>query len=314
MTGFALNGLSLDIREHILDMLDFPDLMLLRAAGHQGDFVFTCHVNNRYNALLGPFVLDAVSFRAMLDDTESLVSGSVALAFFMRHDEWCPLDLDIFVPYDVYPCVLTYLITVEQYSIVGSSQTTYDFTEAIARSTRLCNNNNAFIDVLQCTTTCAIAAIPSLWSSHLMNFLAADSFACAYPTLTFQRRGVLHPERLIDYRYVTPDIVRAMGVYNARGFDFRLNDISWRRQHDIDADCERSPTCPSSIRFFGDPYGILGSFAPVGSTACAAVGMGLPRAVTVVWGRGGDPCGERCAEDSMLEPTRLITSLDTMLS
>ncbi|KAH9925077.1 hypothetical protein B0H21DRAFT_700968 [Amylocystis lapponica] len=304
--------LSTDICDTILDLVDFRDTVQLRATGREGDQLFTCHMNNRYNALLGRFVTKTAALRAVLELTDSLVSGSVALAFFLRDKGWCPHDLDIFVPYGHYLRVVNYLIAVEGYSIATTSLTDYNFAEAVTHRTRL-HRPGAVIDVLRCTSAFAVAAVPSFWSSHLMNFLSADSFGCAYPTLTFMRRGVLHPERLIEYRHVTPDIVRAMITYRLRAFDFRLNEVAWEREHNMNADCVRSASCPSSIRFFGDRDSIVGSFAPLGSAARERVRSGLPGEVTVVWGRGGDPCGESCAADGFLEPTRLLVGLETML-
>ncbi len=56
------------------------------------------HLRNRYENCLRPFVSDIARFDSLLLRHGAIVSGSVALHFFLPRTLWSPNDLDIYVP------------------------------------------------------------------------------------------------------------------------------------------------------------------------------------------------------------------------
>ncbi|EIW62571.1 uncharacterized protein TRAVEDRAFT_108110, partial [Trametes versicolor FP-101664 SS1] len=158
--------------------------------------------------------------------TRSVISGSTALHVLDidRASAWTPNDLDIYAPITAAAVVVNYLVTVEGYDVVDSpapAKYPYPSSRSGFNAVAHLRRGDIEIDVIRSNTISALHPIPFFWSSHLMNYLTADSYCMAYPDDTLAGRGLLNPIQLIEHQYPLPRTMRTMKKYRARGYIFR---------------------------------------------------------------------------------------------
>ncbi|KAI9057845.1 hypothetical protein FKP32DRAFT_1536890, partial [Trametes sanguinea] len=159
----------------------------------------------------------------VLRATGCVLSGSAALKVLdhQRPGSWAPSDLDIYAPRGKAMRFASYLITHEGYTL-DRTVASYGYGDSTGFSCVLHLHQGASsIDIIQSLTLSALHPLPYFWSSHVMNYLSADSFCIAYPTTTLQGRGLLNPVALLDGRYPHGRTLRVLAKYSSRGYDFR---------------------------------------------------------------------------------------------
>ena len=77
---------------------DIVTLLSWRATARAFFVAASLVMRQRYEASLQPYVKDVARFDELLRSTGAVVSGSVALRFFLEDEPWVPGDLDIYVP------------------------------------------------------------------------------------------------------------------------------------------------------------------------------------------------------------------------
>ncbi|KAH7918703.1 hypothetical protein BV22DRAFT_1024126, partial [Leucogyrophana mollusca] len=119
------------------------------------------------------------------------ISGSVALYFFDPAGGWAPSDMDLYVPRRRSKRVLRYL-TAAGYAPLDRTHEVrpqYGTECGVANVVTLCNGT-CTIDVIIAVMNAAIAPIFRFHSTTVMNYISADGFFCAYPTLTSKKRAL----------------------------------------------------------------------------------------------------------------------------
>ena len=93
----------MDVIVLIIHQCDMLDLLRWRRTSRAYFAVVSTVLKNRFNAAVFPFVRDTARFNALLTKHEAIISGSVALQFFLEDEKWVPGDLDVYVPDTTFP-------------------------------------------------------------------------------------------------------------------------------------------------------------------------------------------------------------------
>ena len=91
-------------------------------------------LRNRFHQLVKPFVCDTAAFSRALRTHGAVISGSLALHYFLDCDGWYPNNMDIYVSYDEYPA---FLCTVETDPSIRFVDSTRTFTSSLSASDAL---------------------------------------------------------------------------------------------------------------------------------------------------------------------------------
>lgn len=299
-----MTRLNFDVLYYIASILDLATLQLWRATCKAADRAGAAFLRNRYHRLLRAHFVDANGFRSVLRATGSVISGSAALHVLdsARAEHWQPRDIDLYVPLDHAERVATYITEVEEYVHLETHESWATYTHDSAGFVEVSkyeNGDGMRVDLIKSATHSSLYPIPFFWSTHVMNYLTADSFCMAYPSLTLQGRGLMNPVALVDSRYPHKRTLAVMTKYHRRGYDFRLHSYAW--DADPSATCARGGDegCPRTIRYFGDPYCLTGTISTIEEAARFNESRAQPDSELLVrWWRGGHACGGDCAHTS----------------
>ncbi|KAI0698756.1 hypothetical protein C8Q76DRAFT_589110, partial [Earliella scabrosa] len=125
----------------------------------------------------------------------AVISGSVALQFFLDDATWAPRDMDIYVPDHKWN---EFIRALKRLGFRSALQDTFDFTPSghvaingIKELRRFSSPTGRAVDVIRSYFRNPLPPLYYFWSTLLVNFIGPGGCVCAYPALTLQRRGVL---------------------------------------------------------------------------------------------------------------------------
>ncbi|RDX52801.1 hypothetical protein OH76DRAFT_1323056, partial [Lentinus brumalis] len=137
----------------------------------------------------------------------AIISGSTALRYFLDDDDWSPNDLDIYVANDNWDPLLASLTEADSLGLSLNPPVLLDprahptpkpvdpRTHASAKDWRsvktLYTATGRKIDVIRSPANNSMTPLRFFWSTLVMNFLTPDACVCGYPSITFQRFGIL---------------------------------------------------------------------------------------------------------------------------
>lgn len=284
-----------DVVFHLLRVSSIVTLVGFRAIDRLAARYVGDELSRRYRNLLHPFVSDDLRFRSMLDHHCAVIAGSGALAVCL-HGSLTPNDLDVYVPRDALASVVAYLVNSESYVVSrfldpASTGTYQGGIDRVICLRRGCVS----IDIVLSHTDCATLPIPHFWSTASMVYVSGNSFCVPYPALLRDRRALLNPARIAVAGAVA-DLSPLIRKYRSLGFDFYLNEADWRRTSEPGWVCPRgrSPTCPITVRWFGDRFCLEGLVEPRERPYVQGIRENGDTTLTTVWWRGGVACGETC--------------------
>lgn len=296
--------MNFDILYYIASILDLATLQRWRATCKAADRAAAAFLGSRYRRLLRTHFKDVEGFRSVLRATGSVISGSAAL-YVLDHtcsSHWRPRDIDLYVPLDHVERVIAYITEIEDYIHLVTHESWSSYTHdssGFIEVSRYENSNGKRIDLIKSATHSALYPIPFFWSTHVMNYVTADSFCIAYPSLTLQGRGLLNPVSLLDNQYPHKRTLAVMSKYYHRGYDFRLRSYAWDADPSATCGLADDAGCPRTIRYFGDPYCLTGTFGTLEEAARSIPSRAQPDSELLVrWWRGGHACGGDCAHSS----------------
>ncbi|KAI0349060.1 hypothetical protein OH77DRAFT_232328 [Trametes cingulata] len=294
-TTCGLYRLNFDIIYYIASILDASTMQIWRKTCPCAEHAVLAVLNARYDGLLSKYVSKPAEFRAVLHMPKAVVSGSAALHILDvdGRGAWEPKDIDVYTPIGMSMRFVKYLEG-EGFRVAQcqSSSESYQDDYAGFKTVVHAVKGTLTVDVIQSTTLSALHPLPYFWSTHVMNFLTADSFCIAYPAFTLQGLGLTNPIALDDRRYPRQRTLDVMAKYKARSYDFRLHPHAW--EADVHAKCRQAEGCPLSIRWFGDRFCLMGSLIAVDMTLDGTASLLPDNTRTVRWWRGGDACGGQC--------------------
>ncbi|KAI0711636.1 hypothetical protein C8Q76DRAFT_797907 [Earliella scabrosa] len=265
-------------------------------------------------------------FLRILTECRALIGGVFALGFLLRDPEIDPGFMDIYVndlwfqvlvEYLVYSPILSPTLTFKGVTISGASLRE---RRDIRRTASFSNPHGLSINVHESSTVSACSPISRAYTSALMNYITDHSFACAYPRLTFARKGLVSD---LNLDIVTDEEFCALASLLRSGWVFASDLSQWPNLRLGNPSptlpgtypCARSVfACPDQGRYFGDLGSLVAFIDPMADDYRAAFRRGLPPYGHMVAWRmwGSSMCMDGCAvNDTVLPPG--IVSIPMML-
>ncbi|OBZ77071.1 hypothetical protein A0H81_03174 [Grifola frondosa] len=288
-----LTALNDDILFQIMNNLTLADLVALRSLCSHSDDIVATFLTSRLRTLLARFFDNVDAARTLMRNTNSVISGSSALAYVLPSNiNWQPHDLDLYVPNGEFTHVVNSLVLSEHYTNVSPAHIIDHYTGPVERVVRL-QKDNRNVDVIQSASDTALHPIAFFWLTAVTNYVSADHAYVGYPELTFAQRALLHPHYINNFHTIAPRANSLIEKYQQRDFDIRMREISWSHYSPRPGQIirERKGSCASIIRFFGDDFGLT---TPIHTSDTVIPDITARQRLTVLWRRGGIPCGLGC--------------------
>ncbi|RDX44744.1 hypothetical protein OH76DRAFT_1421220 [Lentinus brumalis] len=298
------NRLPKKLQLRICQLLDMRTLLRLRRCSNQYLELVSNELTESLEQRLAPYVPFPDALLINLIDRDAFVGGHVALQFLLRDpadDVEVPGHLDLYVPAEQVDAVVHHLETRQ-----GGSVVEFPPPEGCNMDDWL--EEHSLLEVVAVETTAglvyvhraqgedALAPIARSWSTLHMCYANGVLFGCAFPGLTFDRRGLVGDMSSED------EDVRLCAAYLAKGFDLRMSASSWEEYGAGDGTivcCAPHWCCHAQPRRFDDPGALRCKVRMDIDAACIA-----PTWVT--WRLDIRPCGGDCLRDGELEGWQVI--------
>ncbi|KAJ3482289.1 hypothetical protein NLI96_g7080 [Meripilus lineatus] len=200
------------------------DLAFLLDLAVQGDIRpcdLVAALSVRFSRMLEGYVDDPNRFREVLDETDSVISGSFVLRFIEGATDWAEGDLDVYVDSVSVDEVEQFLegegyVTAEE----AQERRIYDHGGGSIREVKKLSKPGTpcSIDLIVSRNKLSVFPIADFWGTQVMNFLTGSSICIAYPH-TLNHIAFVVPRRSTDWK--VPILV---GKYQQRGYEFREFD------------------------------------------------------------------------------------------
>lgn len=297
ISGQLLSTFSLEILELILEHCSVPSLFSLASASSEHMLLVHSHFKRRSRNMVRPFVQSPESLFSVLKWTRSVISGSSALQYYLPTLTWTARDLDLYTPSENAEFLAAYF-KAEGYSQVfrwrdeGLNQV-YSDMEGIGDVITL-KRGAYMVDIVESLTSSAMSCIFRFHSTAVMNFISAQGFFSAYPTLTASYCSFANPNAYgTGVGGPCMKIQMAYAKYVDRGFrliyPIERQPALWTG-HTI---CQRSWNCPHTVRTTSDDGCLFITFENnVSRTGCAdnsATSRLYKPWEGVIWNIGGGP-------------------------
>ncbi|KAI0750151.1 hypothetical protein C8Q80DRAFT_1078057, partial [Daedaleopsis nitida] len=126
----------------------------------------------------------------------AVISGSVALHFFLPSDSWTPGDLDIYVPDHTFEAFCREIMDDQHVRFVQDTREPRRGLPSTATAIGLVKEVRRFktptqqsVDVVRSSCNSPLRPLHGFWTTLLKNFICPDGAACAYPHPTLRRRA-----------------------------------------------------------------------------------------------------------------------------
>lgn len=152
---------------------------------------------NRYTAVVQPFFPYVASLNAALREHEAVISGSVALKFFLPDEAWTPSDIDIYVSDGRFESLRDRLRSdpllgcTEAQEDPGAPKPSYHSDFAVKDVAKFTTMTGRKVDLVRSRDKSAMSPMLDFWSTLPANFITPDAFACLYHKYTLNRQIVL---------------------------------------------------------------------------------------------------------------------------
>lgn len=179
-----------------LPSLDVMELAGVARRNNELQAAVDAELNARFMDILTRFFENPVGFRGVMDDTDSVISGSSVIPLLTGHCEWRGNDLDVYTTFGQFDTVKQYLIRREGFHEAWSA-TRIAPVQPVVGPAQAEGQNNAMtlgyprpvetgiyrvaclmkgdwkVDVIQSRSGSPLYAIPCFWSTLQMNFVSA---------------------------------------------------------------------------------------------------------------------------------------------
>ncbi|KAI0683478.1 hypothetical protein C8Q76DRAFT_573889, partial [Earliella scabrosa] len=136
----------------------------------------------------------------VLRDAGGIISGSVALRFFLEDEEWDPCDMDIYIPEHKFDAFIKHITDPALLGFTEAPRASDD-GEPLVSGELGCNGIRAVrrfqtrsgrpVDVIRSLARTPVLPLQSFWSTLVTNFLTPDACVCGFPTATMERCGLV---------------------------------------------------------------------------------------------------------------------------
>lgn len=258
--GLLVTAFCAEILDCIFGLLSIPSLMMLQATSSAHYHLVRKHLHRRSRMLAQPFVAIPENLFLILRLSKSAISGSSALRFMLPTNsrEWTCKDLDIYTP-ERKSDIVTNFFLLEGYKISKISKASTVYHPGQFDVTTM-TKGGLSIDVVSVHHKNFFTTISRFHLSCLMNFISADGFFSAYPTLTDAEYSIVSHLSFLDHGSTTPmkSTVKSLKKYQLRGFTLlhapKGIDIHTSNSTAPTHSCGKSVWCPHTPRTTNDPY------------------------------------------------------------
>lgn len=259
------------------------------------------HIHRRSRLLVRPFVAMPDNLYLILRLTRSAISGSSALRFMLpvTSCSWTCKDLDIYTPEGKSAMVVNFF-KLEGYKVSKRSKFKGPYRAGSFDVTTMIKGHLS-VDVVTVKHSSFFSAISRFHLTCLINFLSADGFFSAYPTLTASEHSIVSYLSFAEFGGIGPrdTTIVAYRKYQDRGFKLlylpESADTGLPRT-DGDAPshtCGKSAWCPHTPRTTNDSHCLYVPFDPNPSSVTfdklSKRGLYSSRSGTI-WILGGPSC------------------------
>ena len=248
-----LQHIHQDILLYILSHANMESLLCLAQTSSTLRFLIKKFFLSRWRQELSKYFLPPTETRMWMRYLHIVASGSSALRQVLPNTtEWQNNDLDFYCPQkNTAPC-LEFLFKQGYHVICSEEPLPPDDSTSplpyhgpgILAVIPLQHPGQKKIDVVISTNDNALLPIATFWGSVVQNYMAADSFAIAYPRNTLKRIGYIAPDRAHLAK-----TVRCVQKYHTRGFTILEYDTVIHQGY-----------CPAQLRSFDDEHTLRFSF------------------------------------------------------
>ncbi|KAI0706595.1 hypothetical protein C8Q76DRAFT_600744, partial [Earliella scabrosa] len=136
----------------------------------------------------------------LLREAEGIISGSLALRFFLEDEGWEPRDMDIYIPEHKFD---TFIKRVTDPALLGFTESPPASGDGEAVTSGEIGHNGIRavqryhtrtgrpVDIVQSLARTPVLPLQSFWSTLVSNFLTPDACICGFPSPTMNRRGLV---------------------------------------------------------------------------------------------------------------------------
>lgn len=226
----------------MLDTLRIKDFKLV------GEFFY-----QRFRAVCEPFGIDPMWLLELLGVHRAVVSGSAALLMLFP-GRFEPNDLDIFVPHNEASGLMMALVSSGRYTysnrVVYRDDDDYYGTSPTIEQVHWLNQTGTSrsVNVVVVVGRDPLVAVMSFNATHVMNFVTAHGYGCAYPQLTMA-------ELSIDNVNAATHAMDGSGwkdKHRNRGFTIEAAAELLPRILPNGHQCSTESSCPLLLRHTGD--------------------------------------------------------------
>ena len=211
------SSLTDDVVWLLVSFCDFRTMIAWRSTCRRNFAIVASVLRARYKDLVRSFVPNVFAFNDALRRHSAVISGSVALYYFIPCATWFPNDMDIYVSHDEFPTLLYTLendpaLQFRPVPLVEDLKLPTSFSVDVAEIRKFTTPSGLFVDVIRSRRSTPVSPLAQFWTSMLVNFLTPDACVSAFPRMVFNGRGYVK-----DFGMTSRDVA-AMRKYAARDF------------------------------------------------------------------------------------------------
>jgi hypothetical protein len=259
------NELPPELVETILSHLDNKSLASFGQTNRQNRLWVVRFNRGAANQVWDAFGFNPREFFRMLEDTESVVAGPVALSLVLRlplyHDA---MHMIIYAPQNQGGAIVERIIGMSDYKVqksddvaetdedVGERNEPYgdDDDDDEPGDIRLWNSKKYKIDIYVSQSSSAMQPLFSTHNTSRMSFVSAYGFICPYPALTLRKRAILNAK---------PGVPISISLNSEDGWSIKKTLYGWKgyRGHI----CGEHSSCSLTMRNIHDQFVMFMEFA-----------------------------------------------------
>ena len=192
-----MNG---DVSWLVTSLCDIETVFQLRMTSKQHFDIANSVLRMRFNDLVRPFIPQVDAFSEILLKHGAVISGSLALYYFIPGAYWYPRDIDIYVSHSQFTAFACARETDPTLRLVPYTQPItpswdsdepWDPSESleIADVRKYITPTGRHMDVIQSRQETPLSPLRDFWTSLLANFVTPNGCGSAYPRLMFAGCG-----------------------------------------------------------------------------------------------------------------------------
>lgn len=226
----------------IVSFCDVQTVFQLRMVSKQHFDVANSVLRKRFNDLICPFVPQVDLFNDILLTHGAVISGSLALYFFVPCTRWYPSDMDVFVPHSQFAAFTHVLETNPALRLVPYTKPITDLWDLyvpwnpsdsleIIDVRRYTTPTGRYIDAMQSRRDTPLSPLVECWTSLLTNFVSPNGCGSACPKPMFEGIGYSQDSLLTsrDRNYMLTYMTREF----VKGQNFSFHPDDWGTWRDI---------------------------------------------------------------------------------